>query len=46
MAAFVGEGPRLTDDLPLVEYHRSLPASPGPLDLTRLKGDVAEIDPE
>lgn len=45
MAAFVGPGPLLTDDLPLVEYHRSLPASQSPLDLTRLKGDVAEIDP-
>jgi spermidine synthase len=45
MAAFVGPGPVLTDDLPLVEYHRSLPAEGERLDLTRIKGDVRDLDP-
>ena len=43
MRAFVGDGPLLTDDRPLVEYHHWLPppdAQP-PLDLSALKGDVA-----
>ncbi len=44
MAAFVGPGSVLTDDLPLVEYHRSLPAGGGPLDLTRIRGDVRDLD--
>jgi hypothetical protein len=44
MRDFVGDGPRLTDDLPLVEYHRSLPADAVPLDLTTLTGDVSEIE--
>jgi spermidine synthase len=44
MAAFVGPGAVLTDDLPLVEYHRSLPASDGRLDLSRIKGDVRDLD--
>jgi spermidine synthase len=42
MRAFVGEGPILTDDRPLVEYHHWLPrpdAQP-PLGLTALRGDV------
>ncbi len=42
MRAFVGDGPILTDDRPLVEYHHWLPrpeAQP-PLDLSRLTGDV------
>ncbi len=40
MRRFVGEGPILTDDRPLLEYHRSLPDSGRPLDLSMLKGDV------
>ncbi len=43
MRAFVGDGPILTDDRPLVEYHHWLPrpdAQPR-LDLSALKGDVA-----
>jgi spermidine synthase len=43
MRRFVGDGPILSDDRPLVEYHRSLPASDGPLDLSSLRGDVSEI---
>ena len=44
MKAFVGAGPVLTDDLPLVEYHRSLPGSDGPLDLKGIIGDVRELE--
>jgi spermidine synthase len=40
---FVGSGPLLSDDRPLVEYHRSLPAEPGTLDTSSLKGDVRDI---
>ena len=42
MHAFVGEGPILTDDRPLVEYHHWLPRLGGqpPLDLSSLKGDI------
>ena len=40
---FVGAGPVLTDDRPLVEYHRSLPANDPPVDLAGLRGDVAAI---
>ncbi len=45
MRAFVGEGPLLTDDRPLVEYHHWLPAPQDqpPLDLSALKGDVNRI---
>jgi spermidine synthase len=46
MAAFVGRGAMLTDDLPLVEYHRSLPPDTEPLDLTALRGDVADVEPQ
>ena len=45
MRAFVGAGPVLTDDRPLVEYSHWLPP-PGeqpPLDLAALKGDVNQI---
>jgi spermidine synthase len=45
MRAFVGEGPILTDDRPLVEYHRSLPPDPRPLDLSTLKGEVSDLEP-
>ena len=42
MRAFVGDGPLLTDDRPLVEYHHWLPRpeEQPPLDLSALKGDV------
>jgi spermidine synthase len=42
MRAFVGDGPILTDDRPLVEYHHWLPRpeDQAPLDLSGLKGDV------
>jgi spermidine synthase len=43
MRAFVGDGPLLTDDLPLVEYHRSLPPDPHPLDLSAIRGSVDEL---
>lgn len=37
---FVGEGPILTDDRPLLEYHRSIRQSGPPVDLSALRGDV------
>ena len=40
---FVGAGPVLTDDRPLVEYHRSLPANDPPVDLAGLRGDVRAL---
>jgi spermidine synthase len=40
---FVGDGPLLTDDRPLVEYHRSLPAGEPEADLSGLRGDVAAL---
>ena len=42
MRALVGDGPILTDDRPLVEYHHWLPRpeEQAPLDLSGLKGDV------
>lgn len=45
MRAFVGAGPILTDDRPLVEYHHWLPPADrqAPLDLSQLKGDVTRI---
>lgn len=45
MRAFVGAGPILTDDRPLVEYHHWLPPADrqAPLDLSQLKGDVNRI---
>jgi hypothetical protein len=39
MRAFVGDGPILTDDRPLVEYFLSMPRDRDP-DLSRLRGDV------
>jgi spermidine synthase len=38
LRAFVGPGPVLTDDRPLVEYHRSLPADEPLIDLRELTG--------
>ena len=40
MRRFVGDGPVLTDDRPLLEFHRSLPDGGAPLDLSGLRGDV------
>jgi spermidine synthase len=45
MRRFVGPGPVLTDDQPLVEYHRSLPRDTQPLDLSGLRSDVREVMP-
>lgn len=39
MRRFVGDGPVLTDDKPLLEYHRSLEGSP-PVDVSSMRGDV------
>ena len=41
MQRFVGPGPVLTDDRPMLEYHRSLEGGVRPLDISTLKGDVA-----
>jgi len=45
MRSFVGEGPVLTDDRPLVEYHHWLPRpdEQPPLDLSSLRGDVSRF---
>ena len=43
MRRFVGSGLLLTDDRPLVEYERSLPADTSPLDLGALRSDVRAI---
>jgi spermidine synthase len=43
MRRFVGDGPVLTDDRPLLEYHRSLPEATRALDLSGVRGDVAEV---
>ena len=45
MRTFVGPGPLLTDDRPLVEYHHWLPPAheQPPLDLSAVKGDVTRI---
>jgi spermidine synthase len=40
MRAFVGAGPVLTDDRPLLEYHRSLDATGRQVDVSSLRGDV------
>jgi spermidine synthase len=39
LRAFVGPGPTLTDDRPLVEYFRALPRGDGPARLDRLRDD-------
>ena len=41
LRAFIGPGPILTDDRPLVEYHRSLPGKGADIDTNGLKGDPA-----
>ena len=43
MRRFVGPGPVLTDDRPLVEYHRSLPRDAEPLDLSTLRSEFSEV---
>ncbi|MDP1571088.1 MAG: fused MFS/spermidine synthase [Vicinamibacterales bacterium] len=43
MRRFVGDGVVLSDDRPLVEYHRSLPADDPPVDVSGLRGDVQRI---
>jgi spermidine synthase len=43
MHRFVGEGPLLTDDRPLLEYHRSFPGGAPKADLDQLRGDVSEV---
>jgi spermidine synthase len=43
MRRFVGEGPVLTDNRPLVEYHRSLPQNDELIDVSTLRGNVADI---
>ena len=45
MRAFVGPGVVLSDDRPLVEYHRSLPADTSRLDVSALRSSLTEIDP-
>jgi hypothetical protein len=35
-----GDGPVLTDDSPLLEYHRSIRDTGPPVDLSSLRGDV------
>jgi spermidine synthase len=43
MRAFVGTGPVLTDDRPMLEYHRSLEGSGRPVDVSSLRGDVSAL---
>lgn len=38
MRRFVGDGPVLTDDRPILEYHRSLASSGPPVDVSELRG--------
>jgi hypothetical protein len=45
LRAFVGPGPLLTDDRPLVEYFLSLPRD-REVDLSTLRGDVRRFVPE
>ena len=40
LRAFIGPGPILTDDRPLVEYFLSLPRNEPDIDLSTLRGDV------
>ncbi len=41
MRAFAGTGPVLTDDRPLLEYHRSFEGSSRPVEVSMLRGDVS-----
>ena len=43
LRAYVGDGPLLTDDRPMVEYYLSLPLGEAPADLSRIRGDVGRI---
>ena len=43
MARFLGTGLVLSDNRPLVEYHRSLPPNDPQVDLTGLRGNVATV---
>jgi spermidine synthase len=43
LRAFVGDGPILTDDKPTLEYFLSLPRDAGPLNLTGLRGNPADV---
>ena len=43
LRAFVGDGPVLTDDRPIVEYYRSLPAHDPPVNLAGVRGDARRI---
>jgi hypothetical protein len=40
---WVGDGPILTDDRPIIEYFLSLPADEGPSDLNGLQRQPAQI---
>ena len=40
MRRFAGDGQVLTDDRPLLEFHRSLTGSGAPVDVSSLRGDV------
>jgi hypothetical protein len=40
---FLGDGPILTDDQPMLEYFRSLRQGERGADVKQLKGDVREI---
>ena len=43
LRAFAGEGPLLTDDVPIIEYFLSLPRGGPPRNIRGLKGDPREI---
>lgn len=43
LAAWVGDGPILTDDRPLIEYFLSLPKDDPPAELRNLRGNPAEV---
>lgn len=43
LRAFVGDGPLLTDDRPLVEFYRALPAGERLVPLAELRGDPARV---
>jgi spermidine synthase len=43
LRAFVGQGPILTDDRPLLEYHHSLPPGGPPPDTSAIGGDPSTV---